>query len=69
MVKYFLAWSEIAQMSANVAGLYLDGFDFPHQNKHTCSALYAAHGWQTRRSWADGQEYLDICAERRESLN
>ena len=69
MVKYFLAWSEIAQMSAHVAGMDLDSFVFPHQNKHMCSALYTAHGRQTHRAWADGQEHWDVCAKRRDSLN
>lgn len=69
MVKYFLPCSEIAQMSANVVGIDLNSFGFPHQNKHMCSALYTAHGWQTHRAWVDGQKYREVCAERMDSLN
>lgn len=69
MVKYFLPCSEIAQMSANVVGMDLNSFAFLHQNKHVRPALYTAHGRQTHRAWADGQEYRGVCAERRDSLN
>jgi len=57
-----LAWPEIAQMSANVAGMDLDRLGFSRQNKHMCSALYTARGRWAHRAWADGQEYWAVCA-------
>lgn len=69
MVKYFRAWPEIAHMIASVAGMHLNRGFFPPQNKHMCSALHTAHGWQTHRAWSDRQEYWDACEERRDSLN